>query len=173
MSVYVTKGALVEYQLDADSTSYAERITYGSTKAFAIRTSGVLDGVGATGFSTASADFVTPPWARGIEIYGVVSAVTSGTSGNATVQLALQPLAPSGSYLSGSSWISGGITGSTALFNGTSGDSYMTIYPGITAVSGGLVGAYSAVAPQQFRVLTTLAGSSYSGTLAITGRFVP
>lgn len=174
MSQYVDQGILKEFHADADSTSYAERVSFGSTSAFTIRASGTISSVGATGLSTASADFTTPPWARGIEIYGAVTAALSGTSGDSTLKLSVQPKSIfSADYLSGSSWLAGNMTGSTAVFSGATGDIYLTIYPGATAVSGGAVPVFSQPLPQTFRVLSTLSGTSASWTYGLSGRFIP
>jgi len=175
MSQYVDQGILKEFHTDTGSTSYAERISFGSTGTFTIRSSGVISTVGTTvTTSTASGDFVTPPWAKGVEIYAAVTAVASGTSGIGLLTFAVQPKSPfSADYLGGSSWLAGNMTGSTAVFSGATGDVYLTIYPGVTAVAGGSVPVFNAVFPQTFRVLTTFAGTSNSWTYGVTGRFVP
>ena len=98
----------------------------------------------------------------------------SGSSGAATISLSVQPKSPfSADYLSGSSWFGGYVTGSTTVFSGATGDSYLSLYPGNTVVTGGAVAAYSAPIPQVFRVLSTLSGTSASWTYGLTGRFVP
>ena len=174
MSQYVDQGILKEFHADANSTSYAERVSFGSTTAFVIRASATISSVGATGLSTASEDFTAPPWARGLEVYAAVTAVTSATSGDSTLTYKVQPKTPDGAaYLAGSSWFGGYVAGSTTLFSGATGDSYLSLFPGNTVVAGGAVAAYSAPVPQVFRVATTLAGSSASWTYAVKGRYIP
>ena len=174
MSEYVDQGILKEFHKDSDSTSYAERVSFGSTSSFTVRASATLSSVGTTGVSTASADFTAPPWARGLEVYAAVTAALSGTSGDSTLTYKVQPKSLfSDDYLSGSSWFGGYVVGSTNLFSGATGESYLALYPGNTVVAGGPVPAYSAPIPQVFRVLSTLSGTSASWTYGIKARFVP
>lgn len=173
-SQYVDQGITKEFHLDSNTTSYAERVSFGSTEMFTIRALAAISTVGATGLSTASSDLTTPSWARGIEIYAAVTAVTQGSSGDATITLAVQPKSPvSNDYITGSSWIAGYMAGSTTVFSGTTGNVYLAIHPGVTAVTGGLVPIWNTVMPQTFRVLTTLAGSSANWTYGLSGRFIP
>jgi len=174
MSQYVDQGILKEFHADTGSTSYAERISYGSTGYFTIRTAAVISSVGATGLSTSSNDQVAPPWARGVEIFAAVTAVASATSGNAQLTYSIKAKDPvTGSYTTGLAWQGGSITGSTALFSGTTGFSYVQMYPSITANSSGYFLAINAMVPQNWRIDTALSGSSASFTFGLAGRYLP
>ena len=169
-SVTAQRGATVEYHSDTGSGTYAERFSYGSTSYFTIRASAAT-GV-TTGYSTSSATFVTPPWARGLELWQNVSAVVSATSGNFTIYAEVKgadPLSGNFSALSSGGWAVGSSSGA-AGYNGTTGAMCLFIYPGATNSTGRSVGAPM---PQQFRVDTTLAGSSASLTFSVSGRFIP
>ena len=174
MSEYVDQGILKEFHKDTASTSYAERVSFGSPGYFTIRTAAAISSVGATGLSTSSDDQVTPPWARGVEIFAAVTAVTSATSGNAQLTYAIVAKDPvSGTYTTGPLWQGGSIAGSTALFSGTTGLSYLQLYPNITTNATGYVPSFGAVLPQAWKVNTVLAGSSGNFTYGLTGRYIP
>ena len=130
--------------------------------------------MGATGGSTSSDDQTTPPWARGVEVWVAVTAVTSATSGNAQLTYALQSKDPvSGTYTTGSIWTGGSIAGTTALFSGSTGLSYLQMYPSIAGNSSGYFLAIDAAVPQVWRIDTVLAGSSADFTYGLTGRYIP
>ena len=175
MSQYVERGILTEFHGDTGSTSWAEKISIGTTGIFTVRTSAAS--ALTTGFTTSSNDFTTPPWARGIEFFTSINAVTSATSGNAALTIEVRPKAidASGTYLYGghpssARWIGDQLSTAYGSTMGTTGTNRLVIYPGVSFTSGY---NYSGVLPQIFRVDSTLAGSSMNWTWGITARFIP
>lgn len=172
MSEYVDQGIIKEFHLDSNTTSYAERVSFGSTSYFTIRAS-AASGL-TTGYTTSSTDFYTPPWARGIEVYGTVSAVASNTSGAAAITYEIRPKAIAGSdYLVGGNpssakWLGDSTAAGSSA--GTTGATRLVVYPNIAFSSGY---QYNGVLPQIFRVDSILAGSSMNFTWNVVGRFIP
>lgn len=163
-----------EFHSDTGNGTWARRISYGSTASFTIRASALSTALvtSGTGFSTGTADFVSPPWARGLQIYVDTSVVASGTSGFTTMNLEIQGKDPlSGNYVSLSSggWMTPS-SSSIAGTNGTTGTISFMIYPGITNSTGRQI---SGAVPGIWKAVTTFAGSSFTITWSAAGQYEP
>ena len=171
MSEYLDRGIRTEFHSDTGSTSYAERISFGSTASFTIRAS-AASGL-TTGYTTSSNDFTTPPWARGIEIFSTISVVAGNTSGAATITLEVKPKTFGADYVVGGNpssakWLGDSTAAGSSA--GTTGATRLTIYPDVAFSSGY---TYNGVLPQVFKVDSILAGSSMNFTWDVAGRFIP
>lgn len=171
-SLAINHGFAGEAHSDTGSGTYAERISYGSTSVFQIRAS-AASGL-TTGYSTASADFVTPPWARGITLFASIDAVASNTSGAASITYTLQPKdTTAGNYITGGVPSSAGWTfdsSGSGTSQGTTGGARFAIYPGIEKSTGV---QYSGVLPGTWRLNSVLSGSSMNWTWQVNGQFEP